>query len=375
MAEAEPELEGEIDWRKVFRPAAVLFVLIATLVGIIWLFVRIGWFTFDPLKTKDFVAENLLYLLLTALFGAAVGAAEIISRYRDEPFIAVLSPPGLSYLLLNGVISGIAFFLLIHYQGRMFPNISDRLLASILAGFGSMVVMRSKLFSFKTEAGEVYSVGPEAVLAIFLSSVDRQIDRYRASRRQELVYDQTFDIADAMNAPAFLRAFLVSYQNLSGDEKQKINADIKDTYASQELATPLLKFMAVAFGFLNIMGEKNFKALILQLKRYQKLEASKMTEPISRLPVTPSTASGTARARTTPTTGSAATSAPSARATAPGSSTSPALGRPSSPAPAVIPPHSAAPRRHEPVSTSPSNPPASPSNPSNLVDQEKKNDN
>lgn len=281
---ADLEQNEKIDWRQVFRPAAVLLVLIGAMVGTVYLFVRIGWFTFEPLNTKDFVAQNLLYLLLAALFGAAVGAAEIISRYRDEPFIAVLSPPGLSYLLLNAVISALAFFLVIHYQGTMFPNIRDRLLASILAGFGSMVVMRSKLFSFKTEAGEVYSVGPEAVLAIFLSSVDRQIDRYRASRRQELVYEQTCDIADAINAPSFLRAFLVSYQNLSSEEKQKINADIKDIYANQDLPTPLLKFMAVAFGFLNIMGERNFKALILQLKRYQKLSTSKLAHMTSIQP-------------------------------------------------------------------------------------------
>jgi hypothetical protein len=289
---ADLQQNEKIDWRQVFRPAAVLLVLIGAMVGTIYLFVRIGWFTFEPLNTKDFVAQNLLYLLLAALFGAAVGAAEIISRYRDEPFIAVLSPPGLSYLLLNAIISALAFFLVIHYQGTMFPNIRDRLLASILTGFGSMVVMRSKLFSFKTEAGEVYSVGPEAVLAIFLSSVDRQIDRYRASRRQELVYEQTCDIADAINAPSFLRAFLVSYQNLSSEEKQKINADIKDIYANPDLPTPLLKFMAVAFGFLNIMGERNFKALILQLKRYQKLSASKLAHMTSMSIQPPATATG-----------------------------------------------------------------------------------
>lgn len=237
----------------------------------------------------------IAYWFLSALFGILVGASEIVSRYRDEPFLTLWSNAGRWYMALNGAISAAAFFLLIRYPGQIFASVrQDLFLASIVAGFGSMIVMRSKLFSFKTEGGETFAIGPEAVLVIFLNSVDRQIDRYRASRRQRLVFDETKEIHDPNTAPGFLRAFLNSYQNLTNEEKSKINTQITDAYANKDLPTPLLKLMAVAFGFLNIMGEKNFKALISILKEYQLRETEpKTAASTSEEPPTGSTGGGT----------------------------------------------------------------------------------
>lgn len=47
-------------------------------------------------KILLFFVEYNVFLLLCALFGASVGASEILSRYRDEPFIAISSPPGVA---------------------------------------------------------------------------------------------------------------------------------------------------------------------------------------------------------------------------------------------------------------------------------------
>jgi hypothetical protein len=133
-----------------------VLITVVSLALILLLFFKIDWLR----ASAGTVAINrvvIFYFLLSALFGCAVGASEIISRYRDEPFTALTSSP---------------------------------------------------------------------------------------------------------------------YQNLTSAEKAKINDDIATCYASPELPTPLLKFMAVAFGFLNIMGEKNFRALISNLKAYQALAAA-----------------------------------------------------------------------------------------------------
>jgi hypothetical protein len=274
MSLPQDQIPNEQPSSTFWRIAISVLITAVSLGLILLLFFKIDWLR----ASAGTVAINrvvICYFLLSALFGSAVGASEIISRYRDEPFTALTSSPGRWYMFLNATISSAAFFLLIHYQGQIFSSLKqDLFLTSVVAGFGSMVIMRSKLFNFKTENGEDYAIGPEAVLAIFLTSVDRQIDRDRASTRQKVVFDETKDIIDPMNAPGFLRAFLISYQNLTSAEKAKINDDIATCYASPELATPLLKFMAVAFGFLNIMGEKNFRALISNLKAYQALAAA-----------------------------------------------------------------------------------------------------
>lgn len=214
-----------------------------------------------------FFRPSFVFLMLSMLFGALVGAAEVMARYRDEPFAATFSWPGLSYLALNGFISAAAYGLLVYYKGEIFPGLGeDGLLTSIVAGFGSMVVMRSKLFNFKTEGGEEYAIGPDAVTSTFLKSVDRGIDRNRSSARQKLVYEEVRQIKDPSKAPEFLRISLASYQNLSDAEKKELN-DILLKLQAENL-DPQLKLMAMGFGFLNIGGQRNFSELMKQLKKY-----------------------------------------------------------------------------------------------------------
>ena len=206
------------------------------------------------------------YPFLSMLFGIFVGAAEVISRYRDEPFGATFSPPGIVYLALNATIAAAAYGFLINY--KIFPGLTDPLLISIVAGFGAMVVMRSKLFNFKTEGGEDFAIGPDAVISTFLSSVDRKIDRFRSSLRQEVIYEETVKIENPLNAAGFFRTSIASYQNLSDAEKGELDTLVKEVLANNELG-PRLKLMAIGFAFLNIYGEKNYKALMDQLKKYQ----------------------------------------------------------------------------------------------------------
>src|SRR5260370_15986304 len=49
------------------------------------------------------------YFWYSVLLGALTGAAEVIARYRDEPFAATFSLPGVSYLIMNGALSGTAY--------------------------------------------------------------------------------------------------------------------------------------------------------------------------------------------------------------------------------------------------------------------------
>jgi hypothetical protein len=205
------------------------------------------------------------HVLLAASFGVLVGAAEILSRYKDEPFLAMKTLPGLGYLGLNGLISAAAFGLLKHYSKEVLPSLSDDpLMTSFVAGFGAMAVMRSKLFSFKTERGEEFAVGPDAVITTFLRSVDRKIDRIRSAARQTIVLDQVSKIKDPKNkAPVFLIHSLASYQNLSTDEKTEIAKAIQEL--SSKSLDPDVLLMAIGFGFLNLTGESNFSLLMTQL--------------------------------------------------------------------------------------------------------------
>jgi len=249
-------------WLRNPRPGiAWLGVVILVLLGE-W-FGRMLWnFSLWALVTQN------PYGSLSMLFGVVTGAAEVVARYRDEPFAATFSVPGACYLALNGIISGSAYAILTKYKDKVLPGMTDDLLRSIVAGFGAMVIMRSKLFNFKTEGGEEYAIGPDAVLSTFLSSVDRKIDRYRSLRRQQIVYQKAAGVTNPVAAPAFLRTSLASYQNLGAAEKRDLDTAIQQIVADSNLE-PRLKLMAICFGLLNVCGERNFSDLMELLQKYQ----------------------------------------------------------------------------------------------------------
>lgn len=202
-----------------------------------------------------------------ACFGAATGVSEIISRYRDEPLLATINRYGLSYAGANGALSAGAFALLSRYSEQLFPTATaDWLLRAFWAGFGAMVVMRSKLFIFRSDDGKDYPIGPAIVMETFLRMLDRKIDRYRASKRQARVFTAMRDITDFDTSADYLSASLLSFQNLSEQEKAEIATVIKD-YTDAPWPVPL-KCAALGLAFLTIAGEENFDQVIGSLKTY-----------------------------------------------------------------------------------------------------------
>lgn len=195
---------------------------------------------------------------------------------------ATINRYGLAYLTVNGVVAGLAYALLVRYPTQILPAAAgDALLGAIAAGFGAMVLLRSKLFIFRTEDGKEYPIGPAIVIETLLRVLDRKIDRMRASARQRRVWEQMKDIGDFDAAASYLEASLLSFQNLSPDEKKDI-ADVIQEYRRLATWPAPLRTMAVGFAFLTIAGEENFDQVIGNLKAYLRAtsgERSSSTEP------------------------------------------------------------------------------------------------
>jgi hypothetical protein len=226
-------------------------------------------------------------VVLSAAFGGATGASEIISRYRDEPLSAVVNKYGLIYLILNALLGAAAFGLLTHYADQLLPATkSDWLLRAIMSGFGAMVIVRSKLFIFHSEDGKDYPIGPAIVIETFLRMLDRKIDRYRASRRQQRVFTAMSSVLDFERSADYLTASLLSFQNLSPEEKAGIAKVIEDY---KEVEWPAaLKSAALGMAFLTIAGEDNFDQVMVSLKSYlASLSAAQPAAPSLTVPVPP----------------------------------------------------------------------------------------
>jgi hypothetical protein len=205
---------------------------------------------------------------LSFILGGLAGFSEIVSRYRDEPIRATANRFGAGYLVLNGFLSAAAFGFLIRYPKQIFsPLANDNLMLALAAGFGAMAIMRSKLFIFRGEDGKDYPIGPSIVMETFLRMLDRKIDRLRAAKRQQRVFDQMKDITDFDNVADYLVASMLSFQNLTDQEKKDL-VTVIDDYRKQTDWPKALRTMAVGFAFLTLAGEENFDQVIGNLKTY-----------------------------------------------------------------------------------------------------------
>ncbi len=219
---------------------------------------------------------TIWYATLAISFGELVGFSEIITRYRDEPLRATFNRYGILYLLINGVLSGCAYFLLRTYGEKIFPAAQDPpLLAAIVAGFGAMAVLRSKLFIFRSDDGKDIPIGPDLVISSILRIVDRKIDRLRAARRQQLVFELAKRIAAVMssesdfdNPNSFVSISLASFQNLSTEEKQQIVSKSEELREKLKGKPSLFKAMVLGFVVLDIAGEENFRDIMQDLEEY-----------------------------------------------------------------------------------------------------------
>jgi len=202
-------------------------------------------------------------------FGGLVGLSEILTRYRDEPVRATLNLFGGTYLLFNAVISLAAFLFMRAYGNEIFPSVAkDYFLTALVAGFGAMVVMRSKLFTFNAPGGQEYSIGPAIVVDTILQTIDQKIDRLRAAERQERVFKKLSSISDFQKAADYLEASVLSFQHLSDDDKAAIHEAIglyKDRSWDDRL-----KVMALGFAFLTVAGEDNFDQVIETMEPFLK---------------------------------------------------------------------------------------------------------
>ena len=131
--------------------------------------------------------------LAAMAIGGAVGAVEIMGRYRHAPIRAAFSWSGYVYILVNVLAAWVAFYLLGVFDA--FPVAKDATAAdgdrrtvelTLAAGLGALVVLRSALFKVRVGDTDV-GIGPAAVLDTILLIADRGVDRREAvSRAQDV---------------------------------------------------------------------------------------------------------------------------------------------------------------------------------------------
>lgn len=214
----------------------------------IWYFVAILIVLLWAVRTDNAETNHLLYFFAFML-GMLTAFAEIIGKFSDEPIKSLRTPHALFYHLLNGAISAFALFALKTY-GQLPTNNQEKLQLVLVAGLGSMLVMRSKLFNLKV-GGEDVALGPEQIINVFFRFMESEIDRLRAQSRIDFVRARLKNI-DFDKVQEYSLTMLRAAQALDTQEKcrKEMQALVAEQFADRQM-----KSYALGFLLLNRMGE------------------------------------------------------------------------------------------------------------------------
>jgi hypothetical protein len=222
-----------------------------------------------------FLPDSIRGLAWTFVFGSAVGLSEIVSRYRDEPLKAARTPYGLVYVAANGIIAVCALFIILRYPEKFgFPaGRPPAFLSAVIAGFGSMAVMRTRLMVLKGADNKDISIGPDLVIKTLLQMVDQYIDRNRAAKRLQIVTANLENLKKLQlrfktfrGVADYLMTSLLAFQNLDSEPKKQMQ-DTFSNYDSNRDIPDDIKYLAMAFVFLTVAGEDQFADLMREAVR------------------------------------------------------------------------------------------------------------
>jgi len=213
----------------------------------------------DP---TDFWQTTTLWYIGVPLIGAAVGATEVVARYKDAPLLAVKTGPARLYIIVNALAALFAYVLIRNFDFTFGATNQITLVQALVASFGSMAFFRSSLFSMKVGDADV-AVGPAIFFQVLLFATDRACDRERAQPRSDevtrIMRGVSFDLArDAL--PSFCFELM---QNIPASEQQQFRLVI-DALASSKMRDSV-KVLNLGLMLMNAVGYQVLDAAVRAL--------------------------------------------------------------------------------------------------------------
>lgn len=187
-------------------------------------------------------------------FGAMVGGAELVARYRDAPLRAILAPSALVYILINSLAACFALWIIQENQwsfGGTSPE-SIALGQMLVAGFSAVAFFRSSLFTLRVGDSDV-QVGPSAFLNIILNAADRAVDRTRAKARARAVSAIMAGVSFQKAKDALTGHCITLMQNVSAEEADQVGQAI-NRLAQSDIDDDV-KTLNLGLLLMNMVGE------------------------------------------------------------------------------------------------------------------------
>jgi hypothetical protein len=215
---------------------------------------------------------NYLYSLVSALIGFISATQDIYERYQKDSVQALLSLPGLSYVVARGLLSMGAFVVL--YNSRAIQN--RLLLFALICGAATELFMRIRIFIREERKPdgtiEEISLGPFSLLQWYRNYILDAISIRFAQSRLKFVRSY---IPKEVEFPALCNRVLENLGAGFSVDEPSLNRSIettvmklKDQYDRElQEAHNLAKVdemfrLRLGFTILGLAGRKGFKVLL-----------------------------------------------------------------------------------------------------------------
>lgn len=201
--------------------------------------------------------------LAVFLLGAFAGGVELLARYRDDPVRTLFNLGSGVYLVINGLAAVAALFLLLRYGSDWVTGASgpDNVKAVLIAGLGSLAVLRASFLKIRTQAGEEVSFGPAFLIESLLKVVDRSVGRGVVQDRSRAI-GKLVPRVDFDSKGAELATYALSLlQNTSQEEQAGIQNLINSLKGREDLLGPA-KTRLLLLALLTLMGEAGLNTAV-----------------------------------------------------------------------------------------------------------------
>lgn len=206
--------------------------------------------------------------ILAGMIGAAVGAIELLGRYKDDPWAALREPSAILYIMVNAGASLLAFHCVTVFEIKMGIASSGggqklALLQVFLAGLSAMAFFRTSLFTVKVADTDL-PVGPGLILQILLNVTDRGVDRGRALPRAGDIPRIMAGIDFGKGAEALPSFCFGIMQNVGTDEQSAARSQV--AIISQSALSNTLKANLLGLLIVNLVGKDVLESAVTALR-------------------------------------------------------------------------------------------------------------
>lgn len=196
---------------------------------------------------------SLISILCTGLLGFFVGMSELVNRYNSfaKVFKNIYS---IIYMLINLIAAILVYAILKIYKINIGEIGKYEIGICIFSGLGAMAFLRSSFFNYRNSNGQVISVGPAAILSVFLRAAELDSDRIISNDKVKQVIPLMRGL-NFISASKDLPLIVLSSMSALNSEEQKVLSDeilklVNDTNPTQEAKNIALGALLVKYtGF------------------------------------------------------------------------------------------------------------------------------